>query len=80
MQLLARFTTLDDYDWCLVATLIVEADDFRMVAQQGDPNYALPPSDEVVEETARRTSNFTKPEFIRAAKSPRRQRPALFGM
>ena len=79
-QLLARPTTLDDYGWCLVATLMVEADDFRRVAQQRNPNYALPLLDEVVKELRAATSNFTKPDFIRAAKSPRRQRPALFGM
>jgi hypothetical protein len=76
--LLAQPATLDGYEWLLVATLIVEADDALMVAQKSDPSARLPLLDEVVEELREATSNFTKAEFASAAKAPRRQKPNLF--
>jgi hypothetical protein len=76
--LLAQPATLDGYDWLLVATLIVEADDALRIARESEPSAQLPLLDEVVEELREATSNFTKAEFVSAAKAPRRQKPSLF--
>lgn len=77
-RLLAQPASLDVYDWSLMASLIVEADDALKRAQEHDASTTLPFLDAVVEELRDVTSNFTSPAFLRATKPERRQKPALF--
>jgi len=77
-HLLAQPATLDSYDWGLVATLIVEADDALKRAQADDPTIQLPLLDTVIEELRDATSNFTSATFLAATKPERRQQPSLF--
>ena len=76
--LLAQPATLDPYDWGLIATLIVEADEALRRAQQHDPSITLPLLETVLEELRDVTCNFTSPAFVNAAKLSRRQKPRLF--
>jgi len=76
--LLAQPATLDSYDWLLLATLIVEADDALKTAQRHDPTIHLPILGAVVEELREVTSNFSRPDFLAATKPARRQNPILF--
>jgi hypothetical protein len=77
-RLLAQPATLDSYDWGLVATLIVEADDALRRAQEHDPSIKLPLLDTVVEELRDATSNFASAAFLSATRAERRQKPNLF--
>lgn len=77
-RLLAQPATLDVYDWSLVASLIVEADDALKRAQELDVSITLPLLDTVVEELRDVTSNFTSAAFLSATKPERRQKPSLF--
>lgn len=77
-RLLTQPATLDSYDWGLVATLIVEADEALGHAQVYDPSITLPLLETVLEELRDVTSNFTNAAFIRATKPERRQKPSLF--
>ncbi|QAY75405.1 hypothetical protein [Sphingosinicella sp. BN140058] len=63
-DLLAQRATLDSYDWLLVATLLVEADEALERAKQSNPAVELPLLDEVVEELRDATENFTKPDIV----------------
>jgi hypothetical protein len=74
--LLAQPAILDAYDWSLVASLIVEADDALKRAQEHDATATLPLLDAVLKELRHVTSNFTKPEFVRATKLERRRNRA----
>jgi hypothetical protein len=64
---------LESYDWGLVATLIVEADEALGRAQEHDPSITLPLLEIVLEELRDATSNFTSSAFIKATKPERRQ-------
>jgi hypothetical protein len=77
-HLLAQPATLDAYDWGLVATLIVEADNALTRARQQDQSLALPLLDLVLEELRDVSGNFTSAAFLRATRPERRQNPSLF--
>jgi hypothetical protein len=77
-RLLAQPVTLDTYDWGLVATLILEADEALGRAQDHDPSITLPLLETVLEELRDVTSDFTSPAFVKATKPERRQKPRLF--
>ena len=77
-QLLAQPATMDAYDWALVATLLVEADDELRCAQEQDASVQLPLFQRALDELREATSDFTKADFLRASRAARRQRPSLF--
>src|SRR5687768_2134912 len=77
-EMLAQPATLDSYEWGLVASLIVKADEALRRAQEHDPSIKLPLLETVLEGLRDVTSNFTNPAFIRATKPSRRQKPNLF--
>ena len=77
-RLMSQPATLDSYSWGLVAALLVEADEAFSRAQELNPSITLPLLDAVLEELRDITSDFTKPDFIKATRAARRQRPSLF--
>jgi hypothetical protein len=77
-RLLAQPATLDWDDWGLVAALLVDSDEALERAREHDASVRLPLLPIVIEELRDVTSNFTKPAFLAATKSARRQRPSLF--
>jgi hypothetical protein len=62
----------------LVAALLVEADESLRRAQELDHSVTLPLLDAVLEELGDITSDFTRPDFIKATRAARRQSPSLF--
>jgi len=72
-QLLNSSGHLDSYDWPLVVSLIVEAQE--LLAQAGKRTRLL---DEVLDELRLETSNFSNPIFLRSTRAARRHAPSLF--
>jgi hypothetical protein len=78
--LLAQPATLDAYDWGLVVSLIVEADDALMRARAYESSITLPLLETILDELRDVTSNFTNAAFLEASKSARRQKTGLFAV